>query len=543
MVLLSRIFISALIATWGSVSAHPWRVATQPNADTGIVSVELVSLGNTTVMAKVTNTANRDLRVVKTGSIIDDRPTRKVNVYRDGALMDFLGVDVSYVTFHLTPLGFLPLRAGETIEIVLDVAELYNLSSGGQFTVVAESALEYTGSNTTDVFFWASYMSNTLSIDIPKSEEKSLLQKRAKLGDCSGDEAHKMKDSMARAAKIASAGAESAKNPSDLFRTFFKTDDKAALQQVSSHLEAIANEAQAGASGRFTQYCTASGSCDDGMAAYTSYDGDGKAPTNVRVYSCPTFWTLSMVSNTCWNSDQATIALHEYAHGVGVNPANGERETYGYAAITQLSSEVALRNPDSYAFFAQGAFLKCDANGKSKNPNAGKEDPSLGDPPGRGPSPVGSSGKGSPPAVGIQPVENMDGGSSYPSTPPNEGAVQTSAGSLNETDLGGRKDSSPQHPSIQRPADLFNGSSFADNDHVSNSDTGSPTQSMSPKHPVTITIPSDEVYDAGNAVSSSLDLPALHDIYSNDVGGQEKGDDRSIGTSLSPAEVYQLSMD
>lgn len=138
----------------------------------------------------------------------------------------------------------------------------------------------------------------------------------------------------------------------------------------------------------------------------------------------------------------------------------------------------------------------------------------------------------------------MDGGSSYASTPPNEGAVETIEGSLNETDLGGGKSSSLQDPSIQHigPADLFSGNSFADNNRVYNSYMGSPTQSMSPKHPVTTPIPNDKVYDTENEVSSSLDPPALYDLYSNDVGGQDKGGDRSIGTSLSPGEIYQLSM-
>ncbi|KAE8390116.1 hypothetical protein BDV23DRAFT_183811 [Aspergillus alliaceus] len=154
MVLLSRVFISALTATWRSVSAHTWRAAIQPNAA-----------------------------------------------------------------------WLLALHAYETIETIFDVAGLYSLSSSSKFNVVAESALEYAASNMTDSFSWASYKSKTLSINVPKSEEKSLLQKRAKLGGCSGDKAQTVKDSITCATKIASAGADSAKKPSDLSSTFFKTDE------------------------------------------------------------------------------------------------------------------------------------------------------------------------------------------------------------------------------------------------------------------------------------------------------------------------------
>ncbi|KAA8650172.1 hypothetical protein EYZ11_002116 [Aspergillus tanneri] len=404
MLQLSPVFLLALTAAWGSVSAHPQAASTRPNADKGVVNVELVSLGNTTVMAKVTNTANQDLKIVKPGSILDSRPTRKVKVYRGGTAMNFIGVDVSYVTSHLTPISFLPLFADETIKTVFDVADLYDLSSGGQFTVVADSALEYTVSNTSKAYSWASFKSNVLDINIPKSLTKSL-KKRAKLEQCQGDQTETMKAAMARAAKIARAGADSAKKPSELFKTFFMTDDKAALDKVSSRLEAIAKEAEAGDSGTFTQYCTEAPSdgsnldCSGGLSAVTTYSfaDSNETPTNVQVYSCSGYWNTPKVSTTCWNLDQAGITVHEYAHGMGANPDRqaGETETYGYDAMTKLSTDQALRNADSYAYFAQGAFLKCDTNGKSNNPDAGKEEgPSGGDgPSGGSSSPSGSSGQ------------------------------------------------------------------------------------------------------------------------------------------------------
>ncbi|KAJ5618062.1 hypothetical protein N7537_003176 [Penicillium hordei] len=189
----------------------------------------------------------------------------------------------------------------------------------------------------------------------------SPLETRATLENCSDERAQMIDNALARAAKMAKAGANLIRSESDysknLFQSFFKTNDAQSRNRVVGVLDKIATEATDGNQGVVSYYCTPAGiNCIDNhsftMTAYGETDG-----TYGRIRTCPAYFTkFPASSNICSVLDQATSTLHEMAHTKGIFGP----ETYGYDQVHGLSSSAALENAESYAFFSKSAFLNCD---------------------------------------------------------------------------------------------------------------------------------------------------------------------------------------
>lgn len=188
----------------------------------------------------------------------------------------------------------------------------------------------------------------------------SPLETRATLENCSDERAQMIDNALARAAKMAQAGAKLIRSESEysnnLFQSFFKTSDTQARNRVARVLDTIATEATDGNQGVVSYYCTPDGiKCIDThsftMTAYGETDG-----TYGRIRTCPAYFTkFPATSDGCDVLDQATSTLHEMAHTKGIFGP----ETYGYEAVHGLTSSAALENAESYAFFSKCKFLHC----------------------------------------------------------------------------------------------------------------------------------------------------------------------------------------
>ncbi|KAE8378320.1 hypothetical protein BDV26DRAFT_292417 [Aspergillus bertholletiae] len=188
----------------------------------------------------------------------------------------------------------------------------------------------------------------------------SPLEERATLANCTPERKQMIDNALNQAARMAQAGANLIRTNSDyssnLFYSFFKTNDAQSRNRVASVLETIAAEATNGNRGVVTYYCTPEGiNCVDNhsftMTAYGETDG-----TYGRIRTCPAYFTkFPTWSNTCSVLDQATSSLHEMAHTKGIFGP----ETYGYNAVHGLNAASALENAESYAFFSKSAFLNC----------------------------------------------------------------------------------------------------------------------------------------------------------------------------------------
>ncbi|KAL4745312.1 hypothetical protein BDW72DRAFT_59585 [Aspergillus terricola var. indicus] len=322
------------------------REASQPSFD-----VTLQVLGNTTVRARVTNLGDDEVRLVRRGGILDPLPTRKVAVQdAHGSELEFSGVDVHYVLTHLNSAAFVQLSPNQTVDSVFDIASMYTLSAGQDYTATANGALEYTTLADTDIFSSYSYRSNKISFTAPSSHNN--LKARTTVECSNSDYNTKIHNAIERAAKMATAGAADARNgASDNFKKFFFTTDQDALNEVAERLEAIATETTTTGSSYY--YCeprdqSDSQYCDGNVAAFTVVQDN-------TIVTCDLYYDTLEASNSCSYLDQGGIVLHEYTHASQVYSPGTEDIVYGYENVQSLqNTEKALNNADSYAYYAAG---------------------------------------------------------------------------------------------------------------------------------------------------------------------------------------------
>ncbi|KAJ0419382.1 Deuterolysin metalloprotease family-domain-containing protein [Aspergillus carlsbadensis] len=316
-----------------------------------LFDVTLESLGNTTVKAQVTNVATEGFRLVQRGGILDHVPTKKVIVKGGDTDPVFTGVRVEYILSHLTAEGFVTIAPGQTISSIFDVADLYALTPGTEYTAIADGALEYTTLTDETHFLNVDYLSNSITFTAPESV-KSRLEDRSTLV-CSDEYNAVVQAAISRAAEMATAAAADARSgTTGLFEKFFKSTAQSDRDEVAGRLDAIALEATT--TGKLTYYCEPQDMdyCAANVAAmmYPSLD---------RVVNCPGYYSSTEVSNYCGYLDQAGITLHEYAHAESLYPPGTEDIVYGYEGVLSLSTERAKNNADSFAYYASAVYLQC----------------------------------------------------------------------------------------------------------------------------------------------------------------------------------------
>ncbi|KAL3478065.1 Deuterolysin metalloprotease family-domain-containing protein [Aspergillus californicus] len=323
----------------------------QPSFD-----VALESLGNTSVKAQITNLGTQGFRVVQRGGLLDQFPTKKVTVHSADGGTDptFTGVLVEYILSHLTPEGFAQISPNQTVASIFDIADLYELTAGQEYTAFADGILEYTTLADTTKFQRITYKSNTISFIAPtEASSTNNLEDRSTL-ICSDEYKSLVEDAVSRAADMATAAAEDARTPSPLFQKFFKSSSQSDADEVSGRLSAIATEARATGAGKLTYYCqpTEDDYCAGNVAAITY-------PTLSRVVNCPGYYTSTRESNYCGYLDQAGITLHEFAHATAVYAPGTDDIAYGWDGVLALNTAQAKNNADSFAYYASAVYLQC----------------------------------------------------------------------------------------------------------------------------------------------------------------------------------------
>ncbi|KAJ6779994.1 hypothetical protein PWT90_06878 [Aphanocladium album] len=120
------------------------------------IDVKIERTGNTLIKATVTNTGSENLRLLKTGSIIDKPSTKKVEAFSNGGHL---------YLFKLTNANFQDFDSAAVIEATFDLADLYDVSKGGDFTLVAHSGFAL-GEGDHKIGGYAAYTSNVLDIHV-----------------------------------------------------------------------------------------------------------------------------------------------------------------------------------------------------------------------------------------------------------------------------------------------------------------------------------------------------------------------------------------
>jgi deuterolysin len=250
-------------------------------------------------------------------------------------------------TSSLTEDSFKSIAAGETIEVEIELAELYDLSKSGKYNVLAQGVIEYAENDSTALSGAVlSYSSNQLSIDVDAAKTakietalQSLTKRTAVQSDCSSTRLTAIRTALSNCNKLATAAATAATSGSaSKFQEYFKTTSSTTRSTVAARLRAVASDCASTTGGKTRTYCT---------------DIYGGCESNVLAYTLP-FYQLPALSGQCHAQDQATTVLHEETHAPAVYSPGTQDNGYGYSAASSLTAARALANADSYALYANG---------------------------------------------------------------------------------------------------------------------------------------------------------------------------------------------
>jgi deuterolysin len=261
-------------------------------------------------------------------------------------------------TSSLTEDSFKSIAAGETIEVEIELAELYDLSKSGKYNVLAQGVIEYAENDSTALSGAVlSYSSNQLSIDVDAAKTakietalQSLTKRTAVQSDCSSTRLTAIRTALSNCNKLATAAATAATSGSaSKFQEYFKTTSSTTRSTVAARLRAVASDCASTTGGKTRTYCTdIYGGCESNVLAYT-------LPSNNYIAYCPLFFNqLPALSGQCHAQDQATTVLHEETHAPAVYSPGTQDNGYGYSAASSLTAARALANADSYALYANG---------------------------------------------------------------------------------------------------------------------------------------------------------------------------------------------
>ncbi|KAF2838350.1 hypothetical protein M501DRAFT_976660 [Patellaria atrata CBS 101060] len=324
------------------------------------VKVDIEAVGNTLIKAIVHNTGTSDLKLLKTGTFLDSAPVEHAKVFSATAPVAFEGIRMRVRTSGLNDEAFVPIAAGQTLEFEFDVAEVHDLSSGGNFDIFTEGAIPFAEADSNELSGSAVYFeSNILSLSVDGEAaraKKVAFEKRTRIqSDCTGSRLSATQTALRNCQSLANAAANAAASGSaSKFQEYFKTTSSSVRSTVAARFRAVASECSSTNSGATRQYCTDQlGACSSNTLAYTQ-------PSTNLVVNCPIYFSaLPALTRTCHAQDQATTTLHEYTHAPGVYSPGTDDYAYGYSASIALSSSRAVLNADTYALFANAIYVGC----------------------------------------------------------------------------------------------------------------------------------------------------------------------------------------
>lgn len=255
---------------------------------------------------------------------------------------------------------FKTIEAGETIEVEIELAELYELSETGTYTVSTAGSFLYADANSTELTGDSlSYSGEAITVDVDSEKAATIetavhkITKRTIVqSDCTGTRGTAIRNALSSCRSLASnAATQAASGNAARFNTFFKSTAANVRNTVAARFRAVANDCGSTTSGVTRTYCTdVYGACSAGVLAYTL------PSANVIAYCNSFFNQLTPLTRQCYGQDQATTVLHESTHAPAVYSPGTVDNAYGYSASTRLTTNQALANADSYALFAGGMF-------------------------------------------------------------------------------------------------------------------------------------------------------------------------------------------
>ncbi|KAH8747167.1 Deuterolysin metalloprotease family-domain-containing protein [Diaporthe sp. PMI_573] len=324
------------------------------------LKVEIQSVGNSAVKAVVTNTGSEPIRLMKTGSILDQTAVEKAEIFSGADQVGFDGVRLQVQTSDVAEDAFQTLAAGESLEAEFDPAEVHDLSNGGDFDFLVRGTFLTASAGSTSIDGSVPFDSNVLKSHVDgvaaakvRRDFHDNMKRTVIQSDCTGTRGTAQRTALTNCAALARKAATAATSGAAAKLTeYFKSSTTATRNTVADVFNKAATECGSTTSGVSTQYCTDTlGYCSSNVLAYT-------IPSRSIMVSCPLYFSaLTALSTQCHAQDQATTTLHESTHLTQIKGTadNG----YGYSAVQGLTSAQSLNNADSYALFANAIQVGC----------------------------------------------------------------------------------------------------------------------------------------------------------------------------------------
>lgn len=354
--------------------------------DTNPISVSLAPEGNHMVKATITNNGVKGLNLFTAGSILDTKaPVNKLTVTKDCTYtlnsdhitpslttiapaahkIAFDGIRYRIAHSGLKPESFTALKAGESKEVLINMAEVYKIKDTGLYSITSAGSLRYAEADSTKLVGSYRYDANTVSMTIdgpqafavPMAVQPTILADRSAVpsdSGCTASQASTVKDGASRCSKQATAAANDALNGFDArFKEYFKSTSKTDRTYVSNRLKAVAKECGNATGGITTLYCRDKHNyCQPGTFAYHT-------DTDNSIVFCDAYWSASLETTQCHGDDKAGTTLHETTHDSDVFSPGTDDYAYGYTACSKLSRDKALENADTYEYYANAVHLNC----------------------------------------------------------------------------------------------------------------------------------------------------------------------------------------
>ncbi|KAL1746239.1 hypothetical protein HDZ31DRAFT_81364 [Schizophyllum fasciatum] len=123
---------AATLGLASTVAAGPFRRSPTLSIDVSAPD-SVKSLNDLSVVATVTNTGSEAVKVLKAGSVLDDKlPTRSFFVSKGESKVDFSGVKISLAMDKLGEDSYVTIQPGSSVNATHDLSSLYNFESAGE---------------------------------------------------------------------------------------------------------------------------------------------------------------------------------------------------------------------------------------------------------------------------------------------------------------------------------------------------------------------------------------------------------------------------
>ncbi|RBR25645.1 uncharacterized protein FIESC28_01608 [Fusarium coffeatum] len=345
--------------TVGVQSHNPYRRAQESND----LSISLAQVPGkpSEVKATITNNGDSDLSLLKIGTILDERPVKKLTVTNEnGDDVPFMGISLSIYYDGLKTKDYEHLAAGSSISRTVDLSVTHDLKPGTYSVFVDGSLPAVSGKDKKSTSI--KIRSSPISVKISKASSAKAMQSKRAIVESEGCEADKLEanqNAVKNCVSLAKAAAADAADPqSARFVEYFKANDTESRNHVSGRLLAVAEECADSKSENTRVFCKDdAGYCESAgpLIAYTTW-------VNGYIVMCPLFYTWQgPLPTQCHKQDHASTMIHEMTHARTVyeQEVSTQDYAYGYENSTALDPLSCLYNADSYGLYASAVYLDC----------------------------------------------------------------------------------------------------------------------------------------------------------------------------------------